>query len=462
MTKKFCVAAALLCLLAFAIPIEYKYDKPFRYFSLTLIPQGLEISSAYGKKIYFYLSDLASLILLFLALFWFRIPLKRFFGNALWIVFFCAAASIAASPFAHYPIPYIRLLQLLTPFVLFSFLATAFSGEERVKLTRVILLAIVAAGTVQAGIAIAQYFHQAPLGLRCFGEETQPNSFPIQDGSRWLIDKLFHRTATTQRVMRASGTCGHANVFGGFMVLSLLATYASIMQLKQKRWILGLTLPFQFFALGISYSRSALFAWILSTLIWFGLILYKQGIKDRNLRYCAILIALSFAAIATVLFNQYSHRGGVVNYNALAKDSDSTRHFHQKMALQIMKDRPFLGLGFSQFSERAVSYFPENTSSYARATGPHNMFLFLACETGLISLFALLSAIALLLYRAIRTPITVETATFTAILIGFIFIGCCDFYLILFQQGKLMFFLVMGLLAAHCKPIETMVKQSAT
>jgi hypothetical protein len=59
--------------------------------------------------------------------------------------------------------------------------------------------------------------------------------------------------------------------------------------------------------------------------------------------------------------------------------------------------------------------------------------------------------IAIVLWKAARIPITVETATLSAILAGFLLIGLCDFYLILFQQGRLMFFLILGLLAAHTK-----------
>jgi O-antigen ligase len=460
------IAAALLALLAFAIPIEHKYDKLFRFFSLTLIPEGLAVSKDYDKKIYFYLSDIAALLLLGLSLFSFRTPLKRFFGNPIWIVFLCAAASIIASPFVHYPIAYIRLFQLLTPLALFSFLATSFNDEERTKITRVILIAIVTAGLCQTAIAITQYFHQAPLGLRLLGETNQLGTFPIENGSRWFFDKFLQRTGTATLVIRASGTFPHANVFGGFMLVSLLATYALILQAKKNRWILGLTIPIQLFALSLSYSRSALFAWILSTIIWFALILYQRGLKDRTIRFIGIAVTLAFIFVGAALFTLYAHRGGVLNYNAVAKQSDMIRHTHQKLALRILKDRPLTGLGFSQFSERSAPYFPPETDPYTRSTAPHNIFLFLACETGLISLAAFLSLIALLLWSTLRAPMTVEIATLTSLLIGFLFIGCCDFYPILFQQGKLMFFLLAGLLAAHvrkqhCRPLENIIKGSA-
>jgi hypothetical protein len=465
MRKKFMIAAALLALLAFAIPIEYKYDKLFRHFSRTLIPEGLFVSKSYDKKIYFYISDLASLALLGLSLFSFRTPLKRFFGHPLWIILLSALASILASPFIHYPIPYVRLLQLLTPIALFSFLATTLNDEEKTRITRIIFVAFVASGLCQTAIAITQYFHQAPLGLHILGETQTPSTFLIEDGSRWLFDRLIRGAAKQLEIMRASGTFPHANVFGGFMVISLLSTYALIIQSKKAKWFLGLTLPAQLFALSLSYSRAALFAWALSTFIWFALILYQKGLKDRHIRYIGVIVVLSFASIGATLFNQYADRGGVVNYNIVAKSSDSVRQIHQKLAFKIVKDHPLTGLGFSQFSERSGPYFPPDVDSYVRSTAPHNIFLFLACETGLIALAAFLSMIALLLFRVLKTPMTVEIATLTSLLFGFLLIGCCDFYPILFQQGKLMFFLIIGLLAAqlkkeHCSSIENVVKSS--
>jgi len=353
-------------------------------------------------------------------------------------------------PFCQLPHCLCETLQLLTPIALFSFLKTALKSEERTQITQIIFAALFIAGVFEASVGIAQYFKQAPLGLRLLGETNQVSTFDIQSGSRWLFDSLTNRKAATT-VIRAAGTLPHANVFGGFLVISILSSYALFMLIEKRKWVVAITLPFQIFALCISYSRAALFAWIISTIIWTALIIWKKGLKNRTVKATAILVALSTAICASLLLQQFSNRGGVVNYNSLAKGSDDVRTFHQHTALQIMKDRPLLGLGYNQFSERAQKYFPVNTSAYVSRTGPHNIFLFLACETGLISLFAFMSFIALLLWTAIRTQITVESATLLSLLIGLLFIGLCDFYLILFQQGKLMFFLTAGLLAMNVR-----------
>ncbi len=443
MNKRFWVAAALLALVAFIIPIEHKYDKIFRFFSLTLIPEGLEISNNFEKKIYFYVSDLIAIALTIIGLSWFKIPFRRFFGHPLWIIFLCAFGSILASPFVHYPIPYFRLIQLSTPLLLFSFLANAFSEEERSRVMRIIFFSIVIAGVFQSIIGIAQYFHEAPLGLRLLGESNTPSTILIQDGSRWIFDRLFAVSTSGCTKMRAAGTFPHANVLGGFLVLSILMTYSLILQSQKRKWVLLWTLPLQLFALYLTYSRSALFAWGIGTVIWFGLV----GFKERSVRILAGTMTLLVFAGGALLYQQILDRGGVFNYNAVAKGSDAIRLFHQNLSWKIMKDNPVLGLGFTQYSEQAPAYLPESADAYTRSTGPHNVFLFLACETGLISLCAFLFFLLNRIRGLFSTPNTLEKASLAACFFAFLFISCCDFYPILFQQGKLMFFLILGLLA---------------
>jgi O-antigen ligase len=432
MRRKFIVFAALLGLMAFFIPIEHKYDKVFRFFSLTLIPKDLAISPQYDRMLYFYPSDILALLLIPSAFFLFRTSFRQFFGHTLWLSFLFAFLSIVASPFSHYPVCYAKLLQLLTPVVLFSFLKSAFNDEEKSKLTQIIWIAIVLGALFQSSVAIAQHIKQAPLGLRIFGETRDPSIF-VMDGVAQI---------------RSSGTFLHANAFGGFIFLSILSTYGLIATLKKWRWLFTLTLPLQFYALGVSYSRSAIIALALASLVWFSLILIKEK-RNTTLRILGLIIFLSMGAVSVSLGKQYIHRGGIISYNELNKSSDGIRIYHQKKALEIIRDHPFFGLGLSQFSERAPIYFEDQTDSYAKATAPHNVFLFFACETGLFALACLLYWIFSLAYRVIKTPLTIEIATLIAILTGFLFISFCDFYLILFHQGKLMLFLTAGLLAAH-------------
>ena len=273
--------------------------------------------------------------------------------------------------------------------------------------------------------------------------------FIIKDGARWLLDSFFS-LPRDEVVMRASGTLPHANVLGGFLMFSILATYALVMRAKNQ-WALGLTLPFQVFAMCLSFSRSALFGWALGTGVFF-LSLAFRGIEKKRLAWLGKTLLLSFSLSFVLLFNQYIQRGGVISTSSLSTDSDHIRMIHQKSALEIIKEYPLTGLGFSQFSECSQKFLSHTNDAYIQSTAPHNIFLFLACETGLISACAFLLFFVLLAYRALKAPFNLEIGIFFSLLIAFLFIGVCDFYPILFQQGKLMLFSIAALLSLHTKP----------
>lgn len=441
----------------FSFPFEHKYDKWFRHFSRTLLPEGIQLPPNFNQKIYFYLSDFAALCLFIAALFLFRLPIRRFFTEKgalyLWALFACAILSILSSPLATYPVVYTRLLQLATPFFLFSFLVHCFPNREKAIFTALWLAAL-----FQTAVAITQYFVQSPLGLHLLSEPKLPTgTFGNPDGCRWLFDRLMHRKAS-EEILRATGTLPHCNVLGGFLVFSLLASYSLIVTESRRwfRWLIGLTLTFQFFTLSITYSRSALFGWGLGTVIWFGYLAYHRGLRqvvmDVRVRFLAGVIFLSVAISGVLLFEQYIYRGGVVNYNKVAKGSDRIRIDAQNTAFQIIEDHPFLGVGYQQFSRGAASYFPNE----AKKTGAHNIYLFLAGEMGLISLAIFVGFIATILLASLRAPFSPYMASSLSVFIAFLFIGMCDFYLILFQQGKLMLFFAAGLLAAQ-EPVRIKV-----
>ena len=444
-----------LCTVAFAIPIEHKYDKLFRFFSLKLIPPNVVLPSFFEKKIYFYPSDIFALGLLCIAVFALRISVRRFFVSRgaifLWIVFLLSLISIVLSPLAQYPIPYIRLLQLATPFLLFCFLSNACTDEEKSKLSSLVIGCVALAALAQSGIAIAQYAMQGPLGLRLLGELNGFSFFHVASGRKWLFD--FANIYASPSIIRASGTFPHANVLGGFLSISMLALY-SFFSMPRWRLLSALLIPIQFFAMSLTFSRSALFSWMLGTLIWFGLQMKKNGFKttvrDSSIRLLFSSICVAFIFSFAVLYEQISQRGGIVNYNLTAQGSDAQRIQFQNVALEIIKDHPLHGTGFQQLSVRTIDYV-RNDPNYFQAGATHNIYLYLAAETGLFSLAAFLFFIFSLLWAALKSPCTPLLSSLTAIFIAFLFIGGCDFYPLLFQQGKIPFFLAAGLLALNSR-----------
>lgn len=423
----------LLFLCFFIIPIEHKYDKPLRHFSLRIIPEGLTLPSGFDQKIYFYPSDIIAFVLFLSLLFVYRIPLRKVVleksSACLFLIFSCALISIWNSSYFQYFTIYTRLVQLLTPIFLFAFLTQISLTQKQV---RMLLYCIIAAALLQSAIAIAQYFTQEYLGLRLLSETRDaPATFPVVGGKRWIFDAISELTVA---IKRSSGTFPHSNVLGGFLMMTVIASYSLIVQAKRK-FFLAFCLIVQCFALCLTFSRSAIFGVTLATVIWFIWTYFKT--RSCN-RFLMGMLFFAFAFCAFTLFDQYLQRGGIVNYNLTAQNSDEVRLVAQSTAIEMIKDHPVSGVGFQQFSSVA--------EKYGNKIGTHNIYLFICSEMGIVALLAFLTFIAIVLKRAVTAPYTPEIASLFAIFIGFLFIGGCDFYPITFQQGKLMFFTTAGLL----------------
>lgn len=435
----------LSALIAFGFPLEYKYDKPLRRFSRSLIPDGVVLPAGFEKKIFFYASDIAAILLFLAILFVFKISWKRIFLRKenlfLWILFSSAVFSILISPLSQYPVIYTRLLQLLTPIFIYLFITlTPFSSQN----VRLFLSLFVMTALVQSLFAVIQYFTQEPLGLRIFLESRDvPASFEMPDGRRWVFDLLFSHKWAVDLVKRASGTMNHSNILGGLLTLSILSSYSLYANAaaRRKKQIIGALILFQFFALSTTYSRSAIFATLLGTVFWFGWAAYHR--RFRGFAPLAGIAAVSFLMNGSLFFEQYLYRGGIVNYNVLVQNSDKDRLDAQSTAMQMMKDNPLFGVGFTQFAKTSSDSYVEEG---ARTPLTHNIYLLLSTEMGIFALLSFLGFVFSVLWPVIKTPFSPEIASLAAAFLGFLFIGFCDFYPIHLQEGKLMLFITAALL----------------
>jgi O-antigen ligase len=201
------------------------------------------------------------------------------------------------------------------------------------------------------------------------------------------------------------------------------------------------------FAMTTTYSRSAFFGLLIGTGLWILLRIFsKEPFPTRSI---LLLLIGSFSIVGFLFQEQIIQRGGMVNSNKFSEDSDNVRLSYQLLAFRMISDNPLTGVGYGQFNIHSPKYMAPNQNPAMNRSATHNIYLLLASETGLLSLFAYLSFIGLLLWKSIRSPQTPLISILTAIFFAFLFIGGCDFYLLLFQQGRIMFFLVTGLLASQ-------------
>ena len=440
-------ALFLLALLFFSIPIEHKYDKLFRLYSHTLLPDGLTLPRPlFDRKIFFYASDL-----MILALFgWMCIKRCSLLRGTFFLIGFllCGLLSIVCSPLSHYPVVYLHFLQFLTPVLLFVFLVNGPIRKE--LLFKYLSRALIATSCLQSIFACAQYVLQHPLGLRLFSEQPFQAAIAVPGGHRFLFDQLMHRVAPSEIVYRAAGTLSHPNLLGGLLLIGLMLTTYFLWQFPKRRKILISIYLLQFLGLAVTYSRAALFAYLLASGIWF-FWMWRSSISS-SLR-TPILTALSSILLVTILLHeQYVCRGGVFNYPPSVAQSDQERLLYQEVAMQMVTASPMTGVGFGQFSLQAPSFLPQGVAHLL--ANVHNIYLLIAAELGMAALLFFLGWIFSIFWSFFRSTSSPESKVLFSIFVGFLFIGFCDFYPIACQQGRLCFFGIAGLLTRFSQDLS--------
>ncbi len=430
----------LLLALFFILPFQKKLGKlPF---SNAIIPTNLNLPEFFSTKMHFYLVDILVLTFTILCLYQRRHTLKLFFFNGpakyLIALFLIAILSVIQSTSASYAISYYRLLQFLIPILLFCSILDFCSSISFLSFFRKLGWVILATALIQSTIGIIQFLTQSTLGFKSLGEHA-------------ITLSCFAMNNTL--IFRCGGTFSHPNIFGGFLFFSILITYY-LFCTEKNRLFLSLCLIIQSVALLFSFSRAAIFAYLLASLTWFGITLYHsfQRQLDSQGKKVIVLAITVFSVIllASMLFYpQIASRGGLINRSPTTSGADQERVVYQKMAWEMFKDHPVLGVGFNNFQLFSPSYAPK-THPLSLHSKVHNSYLLILSEMGICGLLAFLLFLCSLFKNALRS-ITLESATLFAILIGFLFINGCDFYLWDIQNLKILFFGMAAFLWASQK-----------
>jgi O-antigen ligase len=305
-----------------------------------------------------------------------------------------------------------------------------------------------------------QYFMQKSLGLKClhepffFKDNLGLASFYSPNGSRWIFDEFFSHENKGRLILRATGSFGHANNYGGFIVFSTIASIYFFLFSKKKwqRITLSIFLFLQLFAICLSYSRSAIFGLCIALISFFVIFLTKRkeilqeyGIKMKRL---AAIIVGSLVLCLILLYPQFIERGGVVTYNNLSKASDRGRLNFQVVAFEMIKKHPITGVGFSRFHQRCADFIPQDKKNEFSIGIVHNIYLLIASENGIIALFIFLLFIFSIYQAFFKKSSNLISILFISFFTGFLFIGCCDYYLIEKTMGKLILFFLPTIVVA--------------
>ena len=125
--------------------------------------------------------------------------------------------------------------------------------------------------------------------------------------------------------------------------------------------------------------------------------------------------------------------------------ADELRVGFNQMGLEIIKKYPVLGVGVGNYLPALKDMYKLQPWEHQPA---HNIYIFLAAELGILGLalfFIIIFQILRSTWNQIGEPIIFSL--FLAICV-FLFMGLFDHYFLTIQQGRLVFFIALGLLAA--------------
>lgn len=381
---------------------------------------------------------------------------KTFLGLFLAI----ALLSILISEYSSYMIAYWRWGHLAIGALCFYRLSAWLQpGTQGHTLIRAFAVVVALSGVLECAIALPQYALQHQIGLKWMGEPTlvsrhqQAAHFIMPKKAVTSLDYYWKSSQQPSFIIRASGTLPHPNVLGGFLVFSLLMT-AFLYEGSTRRFWVGSALLIQIVTLFTSYSRSALFSCIGGFIIW-GIV---HSIQEKKIPQVWKPVAMGLALSSLLFFPQIFYRGGVVSYNQHTQESDGMRIAMQNVAFLVIRDRPWFGVGFNNYL-LAFSNYAKSSEVYPIAV--HNIYLLIAVETGIIGLGAFLAFCALILYKGWQMRICLEGRTFFTIFLAFLAIGAVDYYPLVIQQIRLIFFLIAGLISLLPGIIPYKIKDSS-
>ncbi len=440
-----------------------------RFVFYSFRPQFNEWASAY-----FYITDILIFALVFL---WLARRIKEGFRSrfdwlerALFLFLLVSGLSIIVSN--NLWLSFYSWIKLLELAALFLYVKNNFSLLFELKKFWQIFIA---GAAFQAAIALVQFFKQGSLGLKIFAES--PISPDIAGVAKIVVEG--------EKIIRAYGLVPHPNILATILVLAIfglvylfIKNYTNMCHSRENgnlgtvpakggnyiesrfRLKAGMTkgaivlavfvLVFILisFALFFTFSRSVIIIGLGLLVIWLVYLLRQSQFRKPAL-IAGLFFIFGFLFLVLIFWPYFSARYDIV---ALGQSQAlNLRVFYSKMAWDIIKGSPIFGIGQGNFVWTISSLGLLENWVYQPV---HNIYLLIAAETGILGLLAFL----LFLFKVIRSvsqqkleaagdKLTVYCLLFTVCCL--LTIGFFDHFLWDLQQGQLMFWLFLGVLASH-------------
>lgn len=294
-------------------------------------------------------------------------------------------------------------------------------------------------------LVFLQYINQGSIGglMYFLGERTFTSETP----------GIANASINGQLILRPYGTFSHPNVLAGYLFVSMYLLLILSRRIKEK-YINVLVLIGLFagtVSLLLSFSRTGIFVWIFSLVLFFIFTFMKKtriGVlkKDNLVQFLIVFIFSLLVLIFSVNVSLVQRFTGL----SLSDESLVQRENLAKDALVIFQKNVLVGVGVNNFLINLPPVEKNlNQSFYLQPV--HDIYLLVLVQTGIIGMILFLLFLSFLFLK-IR-----KNRELLVLYFAILFLGFFDHYFFTLQQGQIIFAIVVGIFLAFSNKEKKML-----
>jgi O-antigen ligase len=304
---------------------------------------------------------------------------------------------------------------------------------------------------IQATLAIYQFLLQDSLSSKWFG---MADHDPIEAGV-FVVEAMGNK-GFVERWLRAYGALPHPNILGGFLVLGAVLLivfhiyrrkadhaderYEVLVQIFREKVFANLVSVLFVVALFFSFSRSAWLSFALFLFLFIAISFIRKDFLAQKYALPLILfMGVSLFIVSYPFMNLVEAR--VESKGYIERVSNRERASSTSQAIEVIKDRPWTGVGIGAYPLVISQEYMPDRKSYAYQPA-HNTFLLVIAETGFLAFFSFLALLVLVFFSSFSKADLIYRLPLFASLIILLFF---DHWLWSLHFGVLLFWLYLGL-----------------
>ncbi len=293
------------------------------------------------------------------------------------------------------------MFSLFKVWLFFLFVANNLENKSDVKL---VIAALSFGLLLQAFFVTLQFFNgQSMLNMLGLGASSKMLAFEMQ----------------SSMVNRPGGTVGHCNHLARYigLLLPLTLVLALVSYRRSWRWFMSIVTLAGVIAMIFTLTRSSWIGLLGSVMVMVPVLFVWRLVNFRTITAMfavSILFLLVIFAFKDVIW-------GRITSDDLG--SAKTRLTTAKVAFNIIKDHPFIGVGINNYGSVLEQYW-DAEDTFTRRAAVHNTYLLYMAEIGLLG-FAVYLWLLVAFFARIKTAIKSRIKYFSAVAIGILgsFIG---------------------------------------